>query len=113
MTYWIGIDITTQSKLTDSDEVMSSTIAAGAMAGVIAGLAYWLNRKPNVIAPFLLLVWFVVEIFIKFANHPGGTHAGWWLMYAFIISGFVSSMRSALFLKRLKPDGGPKVVHPS
>jgi len=110
VTYWIGIDISTHSKLTDPDEVLSTTFAAVAIAGIIAGLTYWLKRSPNVIAPVLLLVWFVVEIFVKLANHSGGTHAGWWLMYAFIIGGFVSSVRGALFLRRPKPDGGPKVV---
>jgi hypothetical protein len=110
ITYWIGIDITTRSKLTDPDEVLSNTIAAAAIAGLIAGLAYWLHRKPNVIVPFLLLVWFVVEIFVKLANYTGGTNAGWWLMYAFVFGGFVSSIRGALFLKRLKRDGGAKWV---
>jgi len=99
MTYATGMDVTTRSKLTDADDLVSTVVAAEAIAVLIGGLAYWLKRRPNVIVPLVLLTWFVVEILVKIANPTGGTHVGWWFMYAFMIAGFVSSARGALFLR--------------
>lgn len=100
LSYAMGYDINTQGKLS-ADDALYTLLGFLAVATVIVALSYWFQTKRNILVPVALGLWFAGEILFKLANQSH-LNAGWLIFYAFIAVGFISGLRGALFLRKVK-----------
>ena len=89
-------------KLATADDYFWSGVVGVFAALIIGALAALSQRRPGVVIPAGLLLWFTLEVLAKIGS--GKTNAGWLVAYYAIGVSFVAAIRGARFLRKKSPE---------